>query len=112
LVIETKVKQENNGKTAHLIDSSFVIQPGAFVIGKEIRDILWPPTCVITSVRKNPAAESHSSLLGAGDTLHLHYRTTTPEYTFEKLENLIGKQEDNLKKFDTTVPDSHQVPEN
>lgn len=112
LVIETKVKQENSGKPAHLVDSSFVIQPGAFVIGKEIRDILWPPTCVITSVRKSHTSDSHSPLLGAGDTLHLHYRTTTPEYTFEKLENLIGKQGDNLKKFDTTVSDSHQVPEN
>ena len=112
LVIDTKVKAQNEGKTAHLVDTSFVIKPNAFVIGKEIRDILWPPTCVITSVRKNPHSDTHSPFLEEGDILHLHYRTTTPEYTFQKLENLIGKQEEDLKTFEKAVSEYHQVPEN
>ncbi len=112
LVIETKVKSENKGKTPHLVDTNFVIKPDAFVIGKEIRDILWPPTCVITSVRKNQNSDIHSPFLEEGDILHLHYRTTNPEYTFQKLENLIGKQDDNLECFETTISEAHQIPEN
>lgn len=109
-VIEAKVDYENTGKEAHLIDTSFTITPNAFVIGKEIRDILWPPTCVITSVRKN--SNSHTSLLEAGDKLHLHYRTTDPEYTFKKLEDLMGKQTVDHKAYEKTVSESHWVPEN
>ena len=112
LVIETKEKEENKGKTPYLIDTSFVIKPDAFAIGKEIRDILWPPTCVITSVKKNPNSNIHSPFLQEGDVLHLHYRTTNPEYTFQKLENLIGKQDDVLKHFETTISEAHQIPEN
>ncbi len=112
LVIETKVKEENKGKSPYLVDTSFVIKPHSFAIGKEIRDILWPPTCVITSVRKSENSDIHSPFLEEGDTLHLHYRTTNPEYTFQKLENLIGKQDDNLKRFETTISEAHQIPEN
>ena len=110
LVIDSKVKAENKGKTPYLVDTSFVIKPNAFVIGKEIRDILWPPTCVITSVRKNTLYDTHSPFLQEGDILHLHYRTTNPEHTFQKLEDLIGKQSDDLKNFEKAVSEYHQVP--
>lgn len=112
LVIETKVKTENKGKTPHLVDTNFVIKPDAFVIGKEIRDILWPPTCVITSVRKNQNSDTHSPFLEEGDILHLHYRTSNPEHTFQKLEDLIGKQSEDLRTFEKAVSEYHQVPEN
>ena len=112
LVIETKVKAESKGKTPHLVDTNFVIKPEAFVIGKEIRDILWPPTCVITSVRKNQNSDTHSPFLEEGDILHLHYRTTNPEHTFQKLEDLIGKQSEDLKTFEKAISEYHQVPEN
>lgn len=112
LVIETKVKEENKGKSPYLVDTIFIIKSNAFAIGKEIRDILWPPTCVITSVRKKPNSNIHSPFLEEGDVLHLHYRTTTPEYTFQQLENLVGKQEENLKSYETSISEAHQVPEN
>lgn len=112
LVIESKVKEENKGKIPYLVDTSIIIKPNAFVIGKEIRDILWPPTCVITSVRKKPDSDTHSPFLGEGDILHLHYRTTNPKQTFQKLESLIGQQDENLKTFENTVSEYHHIPEN
>ncbi len=110
-VVESKVESEHKGKMPQLIDAHFTVTSDAFVVGKEIRDILWPPTCVVTSVRKNPASVSHGSLIGEGDILHLHYRAYDPEDTFKKLEALIGDQPDDAKAEAHTVNQSHQVPE-
>lgn len=110
-VIESKVEAEHENKTPQLIDTHFTVTSDAFVVGKEIRDILWPPTCIVTSVRKNPASGSHGSLIGEGDILHLHYRTYYPADTFKKLEALIGDQPDNVRTEAHTVNQSHQVPE-
>ena len=112
LVIETKEKAFNMGKTPYLVDTSYIIKPNSFAIGKEIRDILWPPTCVITSVRKSKKEHTHSPFLEEGDILHLHYRTTDPDFTLQKLENLVGKQDDAIKHFETTISEAHQIPEN
>lgn len=110
-VIENKVEAETHGREPQLIDTRFTVKDGAFVVGKEIRDILWPPTCIVTSVRKNPNTDRYSSLIGEGDILHLHYRTYDPKDTFAKLEALIGAQPEDVKAEAHTISDRHQVPE-
>lgn len=110
-VIETKTEAENAGRDALLIDTHFTVKSGAFVIGKEIRDILWPPTCVVTSVRKAPGSEAHGSLIGEGDVLHLHYRTFDAEYTFKELEALTGEQSADIRTEAHAVSSAHQVPD-
>ncbi len=110
-VVESKVEAEHKDKTPQLIDAHFTVTSDAFVVGKEIRDILWPPTCVVTSVRKNALSRSHSSLIDEGDILHLHYRTYHPKDTFVKLEALIGRQREDIRTNAHTVNPKHQVPE-
>ena len=90
-IIETKVEARNFGRRVCAIDVDLTVKEGSFVVGKEIRDILWPPSCVVVSVSNSPEARTHGGL-HSGDVLHIHYRTAHPEYTREKLEDLVGKQ--------------------
>ncbi len=109
-VIEAKVKADRADKTPLLIDTEFTVSADAFVVGKEIRDILWPPTCIITAVKKK-AATSGVSFIGEGDILHLHYTTFDPEDTFAKLEDLIGRQDADVKADAEAISTDDQVPE-
>ncbi len=90
-VIDGKIAAENEGKTAVIVDVTMTVMPAAFIAGKEIRDILWPPTCTVVSVqRAHPAA--HTSGIVVGDVLTLHYRTYDPDETMHRLEAIVGKQ--------------------
>lgn len=90
-VVENKVEKEHKNKTALTVDAILTVKKGSFVVGKEIRDILWPPTCVVTSVKKN---NGHSfATMEEGDVLTLHYKTYDPASSSEALEALLGKQE-------------------
>ncbi len=109
-VIEAKIKARHAGKTPQIFDVYLTVQRGAFVVDKEIRDILWPPTCTVLSVDK---AGSRSSGTGIceGDVLHLHYQTFEPHATFAELEYLIGRQDDKVRMSVHQGNDGHTVPE-
>ncbi len=92
-VIEAKVEETHRGKKSQIADAHMTVQSNAFVIGKEIRDILWPPTCVILSVDKAASHSEHTSPgIQEGDVLHLHYQTFSPSDTMDELEALLGAQ--------------------
>ena len=111
-VIEGKVEEENAGKKPRIVDTYLTVQPNSFVVGKEIRDILWPPTCVILSVEKASTERSHMPPgIGARDVLHVHYLTYEPRKTTKELEALVGKQKRDTRMSMHPGSDSHQVPE-
>ena len=108
-VVETKLMAERSGKTAEILDTHFVVKSDAFVVGKEIRDILWPPACVVTSLRKSE--NSHSGFIAEGDILHLHCKTYDFNDTVSKLEALLGVQNVDFKDALHSVSTKHDVPE-
>lgn len=111
-VIEAKVEAAHTGKTAQIVDTHLTVKDGSFVMGKEIRDILWPPTCVILSVHKHPKHAGHPDpAIAEGDVLHVHYQTYDPDETMEILESLIGKQDSELHSRVHAGDENHQVPE-
>lgn len=110
-VLESKVEAEHAGKTAHIVNAYLTVQNGSFAVGKEIRDILWPPTCVILSVDKNPATVG-SFGISEGDVLHVHYRSYDPPATQVLLEALVGKQDPDQRSSSHTGDEHHQTPEN
>ncbi|MBO5248797.1 MAG: chloride channel protein [Clostridia bacterium] len=91
-VVEKKVAQSQQGKEMITVEREFTVQPNAFVIGKEIRDVLWPPSCLVLSVDRNPSAARGRGEISAGDILHLHYRTCDPSSTARIIEALVGVQ--------------------
>lgn len=95
-VVDRRVAAERKGKTSQTVEADFVVRPGSFAVGKEVRDILWPPSCVILSVYRNPdRTDRHFGGMNVGDILHLHYTTYDPAATKEALEHLVGVQETN-----------------
>ncbi len=93
IVIEGKLKKARKGKTDKVIDCQFTVKEGAFAEGKEIRDILWPPTCTVLSVHKSPSTHHHSHTgISSGDVLDLHYHTFDEDETYKNLEAILGKQ--------------------
>ncbi|MBQ8310112.1 MAG: chloride channel protein [Clostridia bacterium] len=109
-VIENKVEAEHRGKTAQIVDTRLTVAGGAFAVGKEIRDILWPPSCVILSVHKSTASEG-SFAIGEGDVLQVHYRTFDPPETVRELEALVGSQDKDTERRMHEEEENDSIPE-
>ena len=110
-VIENKVAAYHEERTPLLVDTSFTVQKDAFAVGKEIRDILWPPTCVVTSLRKADKAAEHG-IISENDVLHLHYTTFDAADAFGELEALLGKQTESVRAEAHPISSGHFVPDN
>ncbi len=109
-IFENKVINSRKGKTVHVIDVHMPVMEGAFVIGKESRDILWPPSCAVLSVDKKH--NIYDEDLHEGDRLHLRYKTTNPEETMQILENLLGKPNEEIDVEYVHQKDTHySIPE-
>lgn len=90
-VIHARVAKENAGKTSGVIDDRFVVQAGSFIVGKELRDILWPPSCIVLSVYRAESGKTHSDgPIKAGDSLHIHAATYDRDKTLQDLDEILG----------------------
>lgn len=109
-VIEGKVEAAQRGKQAQIVDTHLTVMQDTFAIGKELRDILWPPTCVVLSVQKNANTPHGEGGLGVGDMLHVHYRTYDAAQTTRALEAIVGNQTGDAHQSIHTGDENHQVP--
>lgn len=90
-VIEKKIETLRKNRRRVSRDVAIVVGENSFAAGKEIRDILWPPSCVVVSVDNNPATHTeHGTGLEAGDVLHIHFSSPHPNLTQKKLEEIIS----------------------
>jgi hypothetical protein len=90
-VIEKKIDAFNKGREMLEMDVELIVKEGSFVVGREVRDILWPPSCVIVSILHDPVVQGNTGI-SVGDLIRVHYRTTHPHYIARKLEELVGEQ--------------------
>ncbi len=114
IVIHQKVEKLNEGKESTVVDSTVTVMPGAFAVGKEVRDILWPPSCTVLSIKKaHTSGSSHGSgVINVGDILELHYQTYSQETTFKAIEAIVGNQAETSQTKKLSVDQkSHVVPE-
>lgn len=111
-VVESKEEKENKGKTATIIDEHVTVHNGAFAVDKEIRDILWPPTCTVLSVERNPIYSAiGDSTIHPGDVLHLHYRTYDTVKSRTLIESIVGTQTADSDAKTHVADKNHQVPQ-
>lgn len=111
-VIESRAEAANKGKDAVIVYSHMTVQKDSFADGMEIRDILWPPSCVVLSIDRNPSTSAHgiASELREGDELHLHYQTYDPDITLKTLTEILGEQPENQRMRSHLGGDDHVVP--
>ncbi len=96
-VLERKLKGLNRDKIAEVYDTFVTVKPNSFVVGKQIRDVLWPANLFILSIRhegENSAevGELGGKALSVGDLLHVRYSTFSETETKEQLIALVGEQ--------------------
>ncbi|MBE6650803.1 MAG: hypothetical protein E7613_05775 [Ruminococcaceae bacterium] len=107
-VIESKIHTRTEGKEHFVIDAHFTVSSDSFAVGKELRDILLPPNCVIVSMEKK---ELYATLLNDGDILHLRYKTYDHQETYAYLVAIFGKQPQSKIQSVHSGDDNYALPE-
>lgn len=97
-VLEHRISTHNKKERLIVIDTFVTVKEGSFAVGKQIRDILWPPNLFVLSIKQR--AEQRAEVdehgekeLRAGDILHVRYSTYDEETTKEELTSIIGEQD-------------------
>ena len=94
IAMEREIHNERRGKTRHVVDVTVEAMPGCFAIGKAPRDILWPPSCTVLSVKQDNDRHFYTGgPIETGDILRLNFTTYDPERTAFELCAMLGEQE-------------------
>lgn len=90
-VIAAKVRSIKKGKTPTVVETTLTVKEGAFVIGKEVRDVLWPNACVVVSFER--AQQNRGEVgIAEGDMITVYYKTYDPAATRKEFKILVGEQ--------------------
>jgi CIC family chloride channel protein len=89
-VIDAKLRSLSRGKKPALIEATFTVSENAFVVGKEIRDVFWPNSCVVISFERLPENFGKPKI-AAGDIITVRYSTYDLFATAEELKALVGE---------------------
>lgn len=88
-------EQESNGKVYHEKLFCMKVQHGAFVIGKTVRDVMWPVSCVVLSIRRgedgNDIGNVGEKVLFADDILMIKAKYSDEQELKNSLLGLVGK---------------------
>lgn len=112
VVIEARAEDAHKGKEASFVDTDMTVMAGSFVVDKEFRDILWPPSCIVTSVHKHTDFDHHQShLLSPGDTLSFRFKTYNVSETISILESYVGHQTRSAENHNLPSDINDDIPE-
>jgi len=95
IVVDERLEELAAEKKPKVIDTYVTVQKDSFAVGKEIRDIFWPPSLFVLSL-KHAETDSvaggkyTSKAIREGDILHVRYTTYNEQHTAEELEAIIG----------------------
>ena len=90
-IIDARIDKLNKGKKPYDVESPLTVGRNAFVIGKELRDVLWPNSCVVVAYKRSDSSKNHT-LISEGDIITVRYVTYDPAETERELEALVGSQ--------------------
>ncbi len=97
-IIESKMNSIIKGKKPAVIEAALTVNQNSFVVGKELRDILWPNACVIVSFERAPG--NYGKLgVAPGDVVTVHYETYNPAATSEEFRVLVGEQSEQINRI-------------
>jgi len=97
-IIESKMRSISKGKKPAVVEAPLTVKEDSFVVGKELRDILWPNACKIVSFER--ADENHESVgISAGDIITVRYETYDPSTTAQEIEVLVGDQSEDIDEL-------------
>ena len=95
VLLERMIHKQNAGKEHQIVRLTYVVQEGAFAVGKAVRDILWPSN---TKVSEIIAADNVKRMdddgekkIHVGDTLTIITQTFDEQSTRLELDEILGK---------------------
>lgn len=97
-VLEGMEKKQNEGKKAKLNNFEMKVSAGSFVVGKAVRDVMWPSSSVVTEIRRADDLDGSrkdldhdgEKLLLPGDTVIIRIKYFDEESIKKHLHELVG----------------------
>jgi len=103
-IVEAKIRSISKGKSPTIVEVPLTVNENSFVIGKELRDVLWPNACVVVSFER--AKENRGKLgIHEGDVITVHYQTRNPVATAEEIKVLVGEQSEEINRIMIPSPE-------
>ncbi len=97
-IVDANIRSICKGKKPTVIETSLTVNKDSLVIGKELRDVLWPNSCVVVSFER--AHPSHGMVgIAEGDIITVHYKTYDPPETAEEFKVLVGAQSEEVNRI-------------
>ena len=96
VLLERMIHKQNHGKTHQILRLEFVVQEGAFAIGKAVRDILWPSNTKVSEIVASDLVkrmdDDGEKKIHVGDKLTIITQTFDEAATTKELEEILGVQ--------------------
>ena len=97
-VIEAKMHSISKNKKPIVVVAALIVGQDSFAVGKELRDILWPNSCVVVSYER--ACENYGKVgIGAGDIITVRYKTYDTAATADEFKALVGEQSEQTERI-------------
>lgn len=95
IALENMEHAQNKGRVPRIAHFEMIISDGAFVIGKAVRDIMWPPSSVVISItradeKKQDMDNDGEKRLYAGDRLVVRTKFFDENELRNQLVGLVG----------------------
>ena len=97
-VINAKMRKITKNKKPLSVEVPLTATRDCFAIGKELRDVLWPNSCVVVSFARANHAEGNVGI-AEGDVITLRYVTYDPASTAEEIRALVGEQSEEILRL-------------
>ena len=94
-LLSNYLKDKYKGQKKQILVFEIEIMPDAFVIGKTVRDVLWPANCIVLKITHGGVVNMDNDgekSMRAGDKYHVQVETYDPEATTRYLSELVGSQ--------------------
>ena len=96
MVLEEMFEQQNHGIKRRIVRFEAQISEHAFVIGKSVRDIMWPHGSIFTAIiradrNKRMMDDEGEKKLYVGDTIVFHVQLYQEDDVTEYLYDLVGR---------------------
>lgn len=95
-VLKNMENHEHKGKTLHIRYFEAVVSDGAFVVGKVVREIMWPPSAVVLCVSRTQengeVDDAIDKKIASNDRIILRARFYDKDELKEKLKTLVGDE--------------------
>lgn len=97
-IVEATIHKITKDKKALDVEAPLTVNKNSFVIGKELRDILWPNSCVVVAFKRAQISKNSASI-SEGDVITVRFVTYNPEETVKELKHLVGEQSEDIIKI-------------